>query len=82
MVSGKLHAKTPLVESPKLSKLAGRQVLLKLDNLQPSGSFKIRGIGNLVQEGKKENKLSAGKIIDDYIQGLVITAGLEKSWRF
>ena len=46
-----LHEKTPIIKSAKLSKLAGREVLLKLDNLQPPGSFKIRGIGHLVQKG-------------------------------
>ena len=60
LVEGKLHAKTPLIESPKLSNLAKKQVLLKLDNLQPSGSFKIRGLGNLVQDGKANGKKSAG----------------------
>ncbi|MCJ1317463.1 catabolic L-serine/threonine dehydratase [Xylographa vitiligo] len=39
---------TPLVESAALSKAAGCRVFLKLENLQPSGSFKSRGIGNLV----------------------------------
>ena len=47
--TSKLHEHTPLIKSPKLSKICGREVLLKLDNLQPSGSFKIRGIGHLVQ---------------------------------
>ncbi|KAL2110452.1 hypothetical protein VUR80DRAFT_1167 [Thermomyces stellatus] len=37
---------TPLVESSHLSKLAGCRIFLKLENLQPSGSFKSRGIGN------------------------------------
>ncbi|XP_053135157.1 L-serine dehydratase/L-threonine deaminase-like [Hemicordylus capensis] len=41
-----LHVKTPLRESAPLSKLAGTQVYLKLDNAQPTGSFKIRGIGH------------------------------------
>ncbi|ADV25040.1 L-serine ammonia-lyase [Cryptococcus gattii E566] len=40
---------TPLVPSPALSRLAGCRIFLKLDNLQPSGSFKSRGIGNLVR---------------------------------
>ena len=40
-----LHIDTPLVESTPLSLLAGRPVWLKLDALQPPGSFKIRGIG-------------------------------------
>ncbi|GAB7359213.1 hypothetical protein MBLNU230_g5872t1 [Neophaeotheca triangularis] len=39
---------TPLVESTKLSKAAGCRIHLKLDLLQPSGSFKSRGIGQLM----------------------------------
>ncbi|XP_054852893.1 L-serine dehydratase/L-threonine deaminase-like [Eublepharis macularius] len=41
-----LHVNTPLRESIPLSKVAGTKVYLKLDNAQPSGSFKIRGIGH------------------------------------
>ncbi|WVR07845.1 hypothetical protein IAU60_004888 [Kwoniella sp. DSM 27419] len=41
---------TPLIESTILSKLAGCHVYLKLENLQPSRSFKSRGIGNLVMK--------------------------------
>ncbi|KAL8825825.1 MAG: hypothetical protein Q9191_004172 [Dirinaria sp. TL-2023a] len=37
---------TPLIESRALSKAAGCRIFLKLENLQPSGSFKSRGIGN------------------------------------
>src|SRR5690348_14238692 len=40
-----LHLHTPLVESDVLSRAAGRRVWLKLEALQPPGSFKIRGIG-------------------------------------
>ncbi|GIZ45155.1 hypothetical protein CKM354_000833600 [Cercospora kikuchii] len=40
--------KTPLIESTRLSEKAGCRIFLKLDNLQPSGSFKSRGLGNLV----------------------------------
>ncbi|CRK11944.1 hypothetical protein BN1708_002375 [Verticillium longisporum] len=39
---------TPLISSPELSRAAGCNILLKLENLQPSGSFKSRGVGNLV----------------------------------
>ncbi|KAM5194201.1 L-serine dehydratase/L-threonine deaminase [Mantella aurantiaca] len=42
-----LHLNTPLRDSVPLSKLAGTKVYLKLDNAQPTGSFKIRGIGHL-----------------------------------
>jgi threonine dehydratase len=34
---------TPLVEAPELSERLGRPVYLKLENLQATGSFKIRG---------------------------------------
>lgn len=40
-----LHAETPLFESRQMSLSAGRSVWLKLDSLQPPGSFKIRGVG-------------------------------------
>lgn len=42
----KLHIETPLIESRALSAITGRSVWLKLEALQPSGSFKIRGIGH------------------------------------
>ncbi|KAL0979404.1 hypothetical protein UPYG_G00184610 [Umbra pygmaea] len=42
-----LHVATPLRESLALSKVAGTSVYLKLDSSQPTGSFKIRGIGHL-----------------------------------
>ena len=35
--------KTPLVHSPVLSRMFGGDVYLKLENLQKTGSFKIRG---------------------------------------
>ncbi|MDC8758209.1 pyridoxal-phosphate dependent enzyme [Janthinobacterium fluminis] len=40
-----LHIPTPLFESRALSAAAGRSVWLKLEAMQPPGSFKIRGIG-------------------------------------
>lgn len=35
--------RTPLVEEPELSRALGRRVLLKLESLQVTGSFKVRG---------------------------------------
>lgn len=46
----KLYIETPLIESCPLSCLLGASVSLKLEALQPSGSFKNRGIGHLCQE--------------------------------
>lgn len=42
-----LYRKTPLIDSDPLSRRLSKRVFLKLENLQPSGSFKNRGIGNL-----------------------------------
>ncbi|KAH8820073.1 tryptophan synthase beta subunit-like PLP-dependent enzyme [Xylogone sp. PMI_703] len=39
---------TPCIKSPALSREAGCNVYLKLEYLQPGGSFKSRGIGNLI----------------------------------
>lgn len=45
-----LHLDTPLLESNAMSKKTGRQIFLKMDALQPTGSFKIRGIGHLCSQ--------------------------------
>ncbi|NXH37772.1 SDSL protein, partial [Dicaeum eximium] len=48
------HVVSPVLESLSLSKAVGTKVFMKLENVQPSGSFKIRGIGHLCQaEAKK-----------------------------
>jgi len=44
-----LHITTPLLRHDSLSAALGKQVLLKMENLQPSGSFKLRGIGLMCQ---------------------------------
>lgn len=44
------HLNTPLLESVSMSKRVGTTVYLKMENSQPSGSFKIRGIGHLCQQ--------------------------------
>jgi len=49
-----LHVVSPLLQSQVLSTIAGRPVFLKLDNVQPGGSFKIRGIGLTMQEAVRE----------------------------
>ncbi|WP_449433630.1 pyridoxal-phosphate dependent enzyme [Pseudomonas putida] len=41
-----LHIQTPLIESRPLSLAAGRSIWLKLEALQPCGSFKLRGVGH------------------------------------
>jgi L-serine/L-threonine ammonia-lyase len=59
-----LHIQTPLIESSALSRAAGRSVWLKLEALQPPGSFKIRGIGaaceHYARQGAKRFVSSSG----------------------
>ncbi|EXI91052.1 MAG: Phenylserine dehydratase [Candidatus Accumulibacter regalis] len=45
-----LHIETPLIESRSLSSAGHCSVWLKLEALQPPGSFKIRGIGAACEE--------------------------------
>ena len=40
--------RTPLVPSPHLTRLAGHDFLLKLENTQPIGAFKLRGAANAI----------------------------------
>lgn len=47
------HRVTPLLESWALSQVAGMPVFLKYENVQPAGSFKIRGIGHFCQQVKE-----------------------------
>jgi L-serine/L-threonine ammonia-lyase len=48
-----LHIETPLIKSRALSLKTARTVLLKLEGLQPSGSFKLRGVGFACEEHKR-----------------------------
>ena len=41
---------TPVYSSETLSRLAGRPVLLKAENLQRTGAFKIRGAFNTIAQ--------------------------------
>lgn len=50
-----LHIRTPLILHPDLS-TASRRIWLKLENLQPGGSFKVRGIGLLCSQAKAQGK--------------------------
>jgi L-serine/L-threonine ammonia-lyase len=54
MKSEELHIKTPLIQSEILSHGIGGKVWLKMEALQPSGSFKLRGIGHACQTYKAQ----------------------------
>lgn len=47
---------TPVYRSDTLTRLAGRELLLKAENLQRTGSFKIRGAYNVVSELSAEQR--------------------------
>ena len=54
--------RTPLIPSPKLSALSGCEVLLKLECLQRTGSFKLRGAYHtllLLTDAEKQNGVIA-----------------------
>lgn len=53
-----VHIHTPLVWSSKLSERVGSSVFLKMDALQPGGSFKARGIGRLCTHFRDEGVTS------------------------
>uniref|UniRef100_A0A673HWI6 L-serine ammonia-lyase n=1 Tax=Sinocyclocheilus rhinocerous TaxID=307959 RepID=A0A673HWI6_9TELE len=48
------HVVTPLLESTAMSKQIGTTVYLKMESSQPTGSFKIRGIGYMCQNVRKK----------------------------
>ena len=50
-----LHIRTPLILHPTLSTTT-RRIWLKLENLQPSGSFKLRGMGLLCSQATAAGK--------------------------
>ncbi|KAJ1307333.1 hypothetical protein OPQ81_001439 [Rhizoctonia solani] len=50
-----LYIETPLVYSPGMSSRLGYEVYLKMENLQPSQSFKYRGISLFVARAIKEH---------------------------
>jgi len=45
-----LHIETPLIESNAMATGPGQSVWLKMEALQPSGSFKLRGIGHACEQ--------------------------------
>lgn len=51
-----LYVQTSIVESLPLSRILGVPVYLKIEAVQPSGSFKNRGIGRLCSHYAKEGK--------------------------
>ena len=67
---------TPLLESVKMSEKVGANVYLKCENLQKTGSFKIRGacnkIANLSEEEKKKGVIASSA--GNHAQGVALGA--------
>ncbi|KAK5283043.1 catabolic L-serine/threonine dehydratase [Exophiala xenobiotica] len=57
---------TPLLESSILSKIEGCRIFLKLENLQPSSSFKSRGIGNAMLKAIQDQNPSDDRDVHFY----------------
>ncbi len=68
--------RTPLVYSPTFSSLAGFKVYLKLENLQITGSFKIRGATFKIQS--ELGKIAKGGVVaasaGNHAQGVALAA--------
>ncbi|MCY0880080.1 MAG: threonine ammonia-lyase [Firmicutes bacterium] len=70
--------RTPLYESGAVNDLLGARVLFKLENLQRSGSFKIRGAYNRIRQLSPE-ELRRGVVAasaGNHAQGVALAAGL------
>jgi threonine dehydratase len=69
-------ARTPIEESAALSALAGTRVVLKCENLQRGGSFKIRGaylrMSRLSEEQKRRGVVAASA--GNHAQGVALAA--------
>ncbi|MGO9375153.1 MAG: threonine/serine dehydratase, partial [Syntrophobacteraceae bacterium] len=68
--------RTPLIYSPTFSSLAGFKVYLKLENLQITGSFKIRGATFKIQS--ELGKIAKGGVVaasaGNHAQGVALAA--------
>ena len=68
---------TPMMASAPFSKMSGRNVFLKAENMQRTGSFKIRGALNVLSrlEGQPVVAASAG----NHAQGVALAASIAGS---
>jgi len=75
MMKGKV-IRTPLIYSPSLSEMFGGEIYLKLENLQKTGSFKIRGAMYYILTNK--NKIGPGGVVaasaGNHAQGVALAA--------
>jgi len=67
---------TPLIYSHSLSRESGREVFLKLENLQTTGSFKLRGAINrlILLKGRREGEKVVAASAGNHGQGVAFAA--------
>ena len=79
MLEGKI-IRTPLVHSPSFSKMFGGEIYLKLENLQKTGSFKIRGATYSILTNK--DRIGPGGVVaasaGNHAQGVALAARLAR----
>ena len=75
MLKGKV-IRTPLIHSPSLSQMFGGEIYLKLENLQKTGSFKIRGAMHYILTNK--DRIGPGGVVaasaGNHAQGVALAA--------
>ena len=75
MMKGKV-IRTPLIYSPSLSEMFGGEIYLKLENLQKTGSFKIRGAMHYLLTNK--DRIGLGGVVaasaGNHAQGVALAA--------
>jgi threonine dehydratase len=75
MMKGKV-IRTPLIYSPSLSEMFGGEIYLKLENLQKTGSFKIRGALYYILSNK--DRIGPGGVVaasaGNHAQGVALAA--------
>jgi len=75
MIKGKI-IRTPLVHSPSLSRMFGGEIYLKLENLQKTGSFKIRGASYYITANRTQ--IGSGGVVaasaGNHAQGVALAA--------
>lgn len=72
---GSFIHKTPFTRSESISSIVGAEVLLKLENLQKTGSFKVRGALNACIAAKKEGvKEVVAASAGNHAQGVAFAA--------
>jgi threonine dehydratase len=74
-----LIKRTPVVECPTLETLTGNKIYFKLENLQKTGSFKVRGamnkIANLTEDEKNSGVIASSA--GNHAQGVALGASLQ-----